>query len=193
MVGWLSMALSQKKYARGRLYILGLMNKQQVEALDVRYFIESDGDITPTRQGFRVRTQHFPALLRCLKEAPEMIGERVLWQGKLRSLTVRYCDDEYGKGVDFRYRAHNEKYTGWERRGLRLTLADFFKLRDGLIALGFPMQKAPPMPDLISNRHIISNRSQKPSFSGEKKLDKNQRSDYINSVLLTFLDREDMG
>src|SRR4051812_397887 len=114
VIGWMSMSLSQKKYAKGRLFISGITENGRLTGIDIRYFMEEGEELLPTRKGFRVRAESFPTFMKCLHKKPQKIGECVIWEGKARRLIIRYCDDQFGEGIDCRYWVEKEQYSGWE-------------------------------------------------------------------------------
>lgn len=100
-----------------------------------KYKTTSPPDIDPEERPFVL---HMPphkagsnlSKFRQVLQTPEIDLERAeLWRGATRALIARYCDDEYGTGVDIRYFSDSSRYKGWEPKGIRLQQKDFSKLR----------------------------------------------------------------
>lgn len=69
---------------------------------------------------------------------------------------MRYCDDQYGRAIDFRYFKSTPKYTGWEKRGIRLQLDDYEKLRLAIIGSNVLTHRDIPKIDILAGKEINS-------------------------------------
>lgn len=187
VVGWLSMPLTQRRYANGKLFVLGIIINNKLDSLDVRFFAEDNDILIPTMKGFRVRNTNFKQLFEALKQNPRDIGDRVLWQGHNRSLHVRHLSDRYGSGIDFRYYSETEKYTGWEPRGVRFSITDYIKFQSSLLALDITHKEVLSLPDILSGR-LIANSGDR--GKGKQESNAGARAGYVNDVLVKFLDGE---
>jgi len=176
--------LSQQRFSKGRLYISLIEESNTIESLDVRY------KGTPTRTGFRVSKESFPHFLKILKLAPQDIGNRVLWRNNdnTRSLRVRFCDDNYGKGVDFRYFKDTPQYTGWEKRGIRITLENYDELKNSIFRLEMDKGVIPKVPNLFDNLQIVTDDKATKGRREKKKVNKEIPTDaFVNSEIVDFL------
>jgi hypothetical protein len=124
--------LEQKRYKDGLFIVSQLADNGKVTALDARYFVEETAGFVPTRQGFRVYPDMFGEVIRLLRCNPRDVSLFVLRKVKQRTLFCSFCDDKYGTGMDFRYYKHTPDFEGPERRGIRLTLNDFERLKSAL-------------------------------------------------------------
>lgn len=123
------MTLSQKRYKDGYFFGTAITN-DDIESLDFRFFRTADGGFSPTRSGFRISHDALDNFRKLVNKSDLPIDPFSIWEHEHRKLVVQYRDDEYGKAVDFRYYKTTTKYTGWEKRGIRLALSDFKKLRE---------------------------------------------------------------
>lgn len=183
------MSLSQKKYANGRLYISGITENGKLTGIDIRFFKDEDDGLLPTRKGFRVRAESFPAFMKCLHINPRRMGECVIWEGKARRLVIRYCDDQFGEGIDCRYWAEKDQYSGWEKRGLRLSLSDFEQVKDAVTKIDPFSGKLINLPNIFADRKIkvTNKRTASPGFNKDRS---EEGYNYINDKLLKILDEE---
>lgn len=152
--GLCRIGLAQKRFKDGALYVCAVLSGQHVQAVDVRYMVEDDNFLIPTRQGFRVRSIDFEKLRELCTELPKRISEIRLWKGATRKLIARYCDDNYGTAIDIRYFADTRKYRGWEPRGIRLQLEDFAKLQLGVLSSGLLEGQVSDKSDLLKGKHF---------------------------------------
>jgi len=123
------MTLSQKRYKGGSFFGTAITN-DEIESLDFRFFRTTEGGFSPTRSGFRISRDALENFRKFVNEDDLPIDPFSIWEHQHRKLVAQYRDDEYGKGVDFRYYITTTKYTGWDKRGIRLALSDFQKLRE---------------------------------------------------------------
>ena len=147
--------LSQRRFKSGALYVSGIHTRGDLEAVDVRYFVEEGARLTPTRQGFRIRADNLAGFAKVLETQDCKLVDTELWRGATRRLIARYCKDEYGTGVDIRYFSDSVRYKGWEPRGIRLQLEDFLKLRATLLDSGVIGGHIDPKADLFKGREIV--------------------------------------
>lgn len=129
VIPFLQMTLSQKRYKGGLFFGTAIVN-DEIESLDFRFFRTVEGGFSPTRSGFRISHDAFENFRKLVNQANLPIDPFSIWEHQHRKLVAQYRDDEYGQGVDFRYYITTTKYTGWEKRGIRLTLSDFGKLQE---------------------------------------------------------------
>jgi hypothetical protein len=118
------MPLSQKKFKDGELIVSGIKDDKEFIAIDVRFYLLKEDGWLPTKTGFWVDKGNWKSLQEVLSKSPESIGETVCWKNETRKFIVRYTPD-YGSGVDFRYFSETKKYTGWEKKGIRITQNDY--------------------------------------------------------------------
>jgi hypothetical protein len=150
------LALGQRRFKSGALYVSGIYSGADLEAIDVRYFVENGSQVTPTRQGFRIRADNLAAFAKVLRTQDCKLVDAELWRGSTRKLIARYCTDEYGTGVDIRYFSDSARYKGWEPRGIRLQLEDFLKLRATLLKSGVIAGRIDPKADLFEGKEITA-------------------------------------
>ncbi len=147
VVGIGRLQLSQRRFRNGALYVSAIVDDAAITAIDCRFFVEESAVLRPTRKGFRVQRSEVPLLERLLATPCDRITEQTLWSRSNRKLTARRCDDEYGKGVDFRYYKTSKEYEGWEQRGIRFKDSDFVRLtcllrESGLLKLILPKSRS---------------------------------------------------
>ena len=147
--------LTQKRYKDGLFIVSQIMDGDKVVALDARYYLEKEAGFIPTRQGFRVYSDMFDGLIALLRCNPQDVNLAVLRKVKHRTLLCSYCDDKYGKGIDFRYHKHTSEFEGRERRGIRLALSDFDRLRSSLTDNETWRTKLEGAPDLFSTKPLL--------------------------------------
>jgi hypothetical protein len=121
--------LSQKRYKGGFFFGTAITN-DEIESLDFRFFRTVEGGFSPTRSGFRINHDDLENFRKLVNQDDLPIDPFSIWEHQHRKLVAQYRDDEYGQGVDFRYYITTTKYTGWEKRGIRLVLSDFKKLKE---------------------------------------------------------------
>lgn len=127
------MPLSQKRFKDGELIISGIKDDKHFIAIDVRFYLLKEDGWLPTKTGFWVAKENWKALQELLSKPMESIGETVCWKNDTRKFIVRYTPD-YGGGVDFRYFSETKKYTGWEKKGIRVAQKDFNRAKELIIA-----------------------------------------------------------
>lgn len=127
-----ALKLDQRRYRDGKLFVSVVLRSGEAEAIDVRYFVEDGNIVRPTRQGFRIPIELYGVFLSLMQTCQRERAQLTLWEKEDRSFRLSYCNDEYGEGVNFRYFRSSAKYSGPEKRGIRLTLANFGSLRDAL-------------------------------------------------------------
>lgn len=149
--------LSQKKYRDGALYLSQVIQDKEVRALDVRFFHEDGDKLRPTRAGFRIPVGGIDEAYRILLSETSSMND-VVWSDERRQLFARYVDDEYGQALDIRYYAIKGSYVGWEKRGIRFRLEDFFRLQAALREVEGVLLKAQVHPDLFGERIIETQR-----------------------------------
>jgi len=129
VIPFLKMTLSQKRYKGGFFFGTAITN-DEIESLDFRYFRTADGGFSPTRSGFRIGHDALENFRKLVNQVDLPIEPFSIWVHQHRKLVAQYRDDEYGQAVDFRYYITTTKYTGWEKRGIRLSLTDFENLKE---------------------------------------------------------------
>ena len=155
IVGLYRIALSQRRFRSGALYVSGIYIGDELDAIDIRYFVEEENKLIPTRQGFRIHADNLPALRTALHTQAVDLGEHRLWRGTTRKLIARYCNDEYGIGVDIRYFSDSTRYRGWEPKGVRLQLDDYSTLRATLLGSGVADGRVSAKANLFSGKEIV--------------------------------------
>lgn len=126
---FLQMTLSQKRY-KGGLFFGTAITNGEIESLDFRFFRTAEGGFSPTRSGFRISQDDLANFHKLVNQDDLPIDPFSIWEHQHRKLVAQYRDDEYGQAVDFRYYISTTKYTGWEKRGIRLALSDFQKWKE---------------------------------------------------------------
>jgi hypothetical protein len=175
--------LKQKRYKHGRLYVSAIYSDNNLKAIDIRYFIEKDDTLSPTTKGVRIPIMHFNIFSVVLQKMPENIVDDVIWETENRKLVVCYRDDMYGKGVDLRYFKKSNTYTGWERRGIRLALADYEELRRIMETISISSLTINSRKNLFEGKEIIVTRDNA-TRANEKTFKKRHKDDqYISEVL----------
>lgn len=155
IIGLYRIKLSQRRFRSGALYISGIYIVDDLNAIDIRYFVEDGNQLIPTRQGFRIHADNFPALRTALHTQAIDLKGHELWRGATRKLIARYCNDEYGTGVDIRYFSDSTRYRGWEPKGVRLQLEDYSTLRATLLGSGVADGRVSAKADLFSGKEIL--------------------------------------
>lgn len=127
-------SLSQNRFKDGMLFVTGIKHDNKYTALDIRFYLKSDdGNWRPTKTGFWVAKEYWQALRDVLAKEPKSIGELVCWKNKSRRFVVRYIPT-YGGGVDFRYYSETKKYTGWEKKGIRIAIRDYDQVQRVIVS-----------------------------------------------------------
>lgn len=157
--------LRQRRFRAGALYVSGIHENGNLEAIDVRYFVEDGLRLIPTRQGFRVRADNLTGFAKVLRTLDCKLLDAELWRSPTRRLIARYCEDEYGTGVDIRYFSDSPRYTGWEPRGVRLQVEDFQKLQATLLSSEVIVGRIDPKVDLFDGKSITAS-ARKPRENG---------------------------
>lgn len=155
IIGLYRIKLSQRRFRSGALYVSGIYIGGDLDAIDIRYFVEDGNQLIPTRQGFRIHADNLAALRTALHTQSIDLKEQELWRGATRKLIARYCDDEYGTGVDIRYFSDSTRYRGWEPKGVRLQLEDYSTLRATLLGSGVADGRVSAKADLFSGKEIL--------------------------------------
>ena len=120
--------LSQKKFAKGALIATGLKEDKGYVAIDIRFYFEKENGWLPTRNGFWVAKENWAVLQKILSGHPEDMGEIECWRTSKRKFIIRYVP-KYGGGIDFRYYSQNDKYTGWEKKGIWIAKRDYANVK----------------------------------------------------------------
>lgn len=131
-IGLHKFKLSQKRYEKGRFYLSLVLDNGQVQAFDGRFVLEEGGGGTPTKNGFRLPIDKLDEFKKALANDLRELDDILLFKNNSFSFHIRYVNDKYGEGVDFRKYKTSEKYTGWARSGIRMKLEDVVTLRDWL-------------------------------------------------------------
>jgi hypothetical protein len=194
VTGLFRIPLGQRRFRSGALYIAGIHTRGDLEAIDVRYFVEEGNQLIPTRQGFRIHADNLSRFRNVLRTPEGDLEQAELWRGAARRLIARYCDDKYGTGVDIRYFSDSSRYTGWEPRGIRLQLEDFSKLRATLLDSGIVDGRISAETDLFSGKEIMGRTSRGRESDERSKGSVNQQKtgtqvmSTINEALKAYID-----
>src|SRR5689334_9791127 len=93
------LSLAQKRFKGGALYISCIHTGKTLHAVDVRFFVEDQESLIPTKQGFRIPTERLQSLKAAL-EAKTIPSDGVeVASSANRRLLIRSCNDEYGPGI----------------------------------------------------------------------------------------------
>jgi len=131
-IGLIKFKLSQRRYEGGEFYISAIRSAGELKALDGRFILQNGNALTPTKNGFRIPLEKLSGLNHILAGDHREIGDQLLFENKSFRFHVRYVNDKYGEGIDFRKFKTTDKYTGWDRSGIRMKLEDVTELRDSL-------------------------------------------------------------
>ena len=131
-IGLHKFKLTQKRYKDGAFYLSVVLDGEQVKALDGRFFVEEGNELTPTKNGFRIPIEKLDAFGKALSGDLREIDDTVLFENKSFRFHIRYLNDKYGEGIDFRKYKTTDKYTGWDRSGVRMKLEDVVSMRNRL-------------------------------------------------------------
>lgn len=194
IIGLYRIELCQRRFRSGALYVSGIFIGGELDAIDVRYFVEEGNQLIPTRQGFRIHADNLPALRKALHTQEIELKEHELWRGATRKLIARYCNDEYGTGVDIRYFSDSTRYRGWEPKGVRLQLEDYSTLRATLLGSGVADGRVTAKANLFSGKEIVGrtakNRGSSESIKGsvtKPRAGISQTNSTINEALQAYI------
>ncbi len=123
-IGLYKFKLTQKRYEAGAFYISVVTDGENAVALDGRFFLEEGNKLAPTRSGFRLPIEKLNDFAKALDGDLRQIDDIVLFENQSFQFHIRYLNDKYGEGVDLRKYKTTEKYTGWDKSGLRMKLED---------------------------------------------------------------------
>lgn len=129
-VGVYRFRLSQTRYKNGAFFWSVIFEGQEIVAFDGRFMREEGNRVTPTKNGFRLPAEKFDHLRQALIGDLRTLEDTVLVENRSFKLYVRYVNDKYGEGIDFRKYRMGENYQGWDRSGIRMKLEDVVTLRD---------------------------------------------------------------
>ena len=146
-IGLYSFKLTQKRYQEGAFYLSVILVGEQAKALDGRFYVEEGNELTPTKNGFRIPLEILEDFKKVLAGDLRAIDDRVLIKNKSFHFHVRYLNDKYGEAIDFRKYKTTNKYTGWDRSGIRMKLEDVVTIRDWLA--GFDSQAIDPADNIF--------------------------------------------
>jgi len=155
-VGIGRLQLSQKRFRDGALYVSALMRAGNPFAFDFRFFVEDERGLIPTKSGFRVPAVNIAVLKKLFGHPPEKVVETTLSKTKDRTLIARRVNDNYGVGIDIRYRNQSARYDGWEKRGLRLVDDDFAELAKFLNGAGVFARDYQPQGDVFNGKRWVT-------------------------------------
>ena len=131
-IGLHKFKLTQKRYKDGAFYLSVVLDGEQVKALDGRFFVEEGNELTPTKNGFRIPIEKLDAFGKALSGDLREIDDTVLFENKSFRFHIRYLNDKYGEAIDLRKYKTTNKYSGWDRSGVRLKFEDVATMRDWL-------------------------------------------------------------
>jgi hypothetical protein len=131
-VGLRKFKLSQSQYKGGAFYFSAIQDGDQIRALDGRFFIEDGGELKPTKKGFRIPIDQVDGFKKALCGDLRGLSEAVLFKYKSFRFHIRYVNDKYGEGIDFRKYATTDLYTGWDKAGIRIKIEDVVAMREWL-------------------------------------------------------------
>jgi hypothetical protein len=131
-IGLHKFRLTQKQYEAGSFYLSIILDGEQVRAFDARFFVEEGNKLIPTKKGFRIPLENLNDLNKVLSGDLREIADVVLFENKSFQFRMRYINDKYGEGIDFRKFKTTAKYTGWAKSGLRMKLEDVATVHDWL-------------------------------------------------------------
>jgi len=182
LIGLKKLKLSQKRYEQGNFYISVLQEEDDVVSLDARYFIEEENNVTATKSGFRIPKDYLIHFIELINNDLVSLNENECCVVGDRKVLISYKDDRYGEAVDIRYYKESSEYTGWEKKGIRLAISDFIKIRDIINNTDFTISHSDNL-NLFSSKHL--NQSQNNNKSNKPK---HKDSTYINEALMNILD-----
>ena len=155
LIGLARFKPSQHKYKDGYVYISVIVTEGELRALDVRYFLEKENELTPTRNGYRIPAESIANCVKILLTSPSSILDEVCHHTKSREIHARYVDDKYGEAIDVRYYKKARDYTGWEKRGLRLRIQDYMEFQKLLGMIDFNNVKVTGGVNFFSGKTIV--------------------------------------
>lgn len=177
-IGLYSFKLTQKRYQEGTFYLSVILVREQAKALDGRFYIEEGRELAPTKNGFRLPLEILEDFKNVLAGDLRAIDDTVLVENKSFHFHVRYLNDKYGEAIDFRKYKTTEKYTGWDRSGIRMKLEDVVTMRDWLT--GFDPQEIDPADNLFADKVI---RRKEPDIGSDHGADESAISPAIKKLL----------
>ena len=134
-IGLYRCVLTQSRYKGGAFYLSAIIANGELTAIDGRFVLEDGEDLTPTKNGFRIPVEKIDSLRQAISLDLREVADTVILKNNTLRLHVRYINDKYGEGIDFRKYKTTEKYTGWDRSGIRMKLEDAQKIRKWLDGL----------------------------------------------------------
>lgn len=155
LIGLARFKPSQHKYKDGYVYISVMITEGELRALDIRYFLEKENELTPTRNGYRIPAESIANCVKILLAKPPSILDEVCHYTKSREIHARYVDDKYGEAIDVRYYKKANDYTGWEKRGLRLRIQDYMEFQKLLGMIDFNNIKISGDANLFNGKTIV--------------------------------------
>jgi len=160
--------LPQGRFKNGQFYVSVCSTGGEPIGIDIRFFVEEGDDLTPTKIGFRLPQDGVAPLLNALAPNPTEIGDIVCIELPNRRFHIRYVNDNYGEGVDYRWYQTTDKYEGWTKSGFRVPTDVYPEFRQLLIESNLLSPDCLSKPDLLEGKNIISKskRSGAPSGTG---------------------------
>tara|TARA_Y100000588_G_scaffold390649_1_gene496768 strand:+ start:1105 stop:1704 length:600 start_codon:yes stop_codon:yes gene_type:complete len=182
--------LTKRSFAKGALYVSVESTLMGVDLMDIRYWMEDGANLMPTPKGFRITADQFSKWTRLLNVGATQLREESFKMSKARELRVRFVnDDKYGTGVDVRYYAKSDRYTGWERKGIRFSLTDWETFRKELLMVLDDPNKLDAASDLFEGKEIVV-KERKQKSGGKRNSTSSSLSghSYINPGILKLLE-----
>ena len=149
-VGLYSFKLTQKRYQEGAFYLSVILDRGLAKALDGRFYVEEGHELAPTKNGFRIPIEKLEDFRKVLSGDLRSLDDAVLIKNKSFHFHVRYLNDKYGEAIDFRKYKTSDKYTGWDRSGIRMKLEDVLTMRDLLAS--FDPQAIDPAGNIFAGK-----------------------------------------
>jgi len=151
-IGLHKFILAQKRFSNGAFYLAVVLYDEKLKALDARFYLEDGFDLVPTKNGFRIPIEKLEEFKKLLKQDLRNFEDIELFKNNSFSFHVRYLNDKYGEGIDFRKYKTVKKYTGWDRSGIRMKLEDVSSMRSWLES--FDQKNAKDSKDLFEGKGI---------------------------------------
>lgn len=151
-IGLYRFKLAQKRYKDGAFYWSAILDGQQARAFDGRFMLEEGAKLTPTKNGFRIPSEKLADLKKALGGDLRDLEDILIVVNKSFQLHLRYLNDKYGEGIDFRKFRTTDKYHGWDKSGIRMQLEDVATLQDWLS--DFHPDEIDPSKDLFAGRDL---------------------------------------